>query len=346
MTGRERILAACRTEPVDRTPVWLMRQAGRYLPEYRKVREKHDILEICKHPDLAAEVTLQPLRRFDLDAAIIFSDLLLPLEPMGIPIRFAKGEGPVIERPIRSAEDVAALRPLDPGRDLQHVLRAIGIVRGEIGDRNALIGFAGAPFTLASYAIEGGASRDFLRTKRTMWEDPATWDGLLGGIAAAVRDFLIAQVEAGADVVQVFDSWAGCLSREDYETRVMPHTRTVIDGLEGKGAPVIHFGTGTAAFLDRMREAGGDVIGVDWRVPLDAAWERIGADVGIQGNLDPGALFAPREVLLEKVDAILDRAGGRPGHIFNLGHGVLPDTPIDAVETVVDRVHARRAAAP
>lgn len=336
-----RFLAACRGEPVDRTPVWFMRQAGRYLPEYQAVRKKHDLLGICKTPDLAVEVTLQPLRRFDLDAAIIFADILLPLEAMGLPLRFARGEGPVLERPIREESDVKALRQVDPREGLGYVLQAIRGARQEIGDRVPLIGFAGAPFTLASYAIEGGSSRHFLKTKSLMWKRPETWNLLLHKIAEVIREYLRAQVDAGAQAIQLFDSWAGCLSRDDYERWVLPHTRHVLEGLQDKKVPLIHFGTATESFLDLMAEAGGDVIGVDWRGPIDRAWDRIGRKVAIQGNLDPAALFAPRDLLLEQVDSILDRVGGRPGHIFNLGHGVLPKTPMDAVEAVVERVHSR-----
>lgn len=341
MAGEHRFLAACRSEPVDRTPVWLMRQAGRYLPEYREVRKGNDLLTICKTPDLAVEVTMQPLRRFDLDAAIIFSDLLLPLEAMGLPLRFAAGEGPVLEEPIRTEADVRRLRSVEPEEGLGFVLEAIRAARTEIADRVPLIGFAGAPFTLASYAIEGGGSRHFLKTKSLMWREPRTWDLLMGRIVEVVRDHLLAQIEAGAQAVQIFDSWVGCLSPQEYDRKVLPHSRAVLDGVRGKGAPVIHFGTGCATFLDRMREAGGDVIGVDWRVPLDEAWDRIGSGVGIQGNLDPAALFAPKETLISMVDSVMDRAGGRPGHVFNLGHGVLPETPIEAVETLIERVHSR-----
>ena len=333
---------ACRREPVERTPVWLMRQAGRYLPEYREIREKHDFLEMCKTPEVAVEVTLQPLRRFDLDASIIFADILLPLEAMGLPLRFAKGAGPVLDRPITCEADVDALRPIEPEDELGYVLAAVKLARQELKPTTPLIGFAGAPFTLASYAIEGGSSRHFQKTKGLMWNDPATWDKLLGKISSAILRYLVAQARAGAQVVQLFDSWVGCLSRSDYERYVMPHSQSILRGLRDEGILAIHFGTDTGAFLDRMRIAGGDVIGVDWRQPLDTAWETIGDGVAIQGNLDPIALFAPKEVLEAKIDDILDRAAGRPGHIFNLGHGVLPGAPIEAVETLIERVHARK----
>ena len=337
-----RFLAACRRQPVDRTPVWFMRQAGRYLPEYREVRKKRDLLTICKTPELAVEVTLQPLRRFDLDAAIIFADILPPLEAMGLPLRFSADEGPVLEKAIRGEEDVRALQSVDPEEGLGFVLEAIRIAHREIGGRVPLIGFAGAPFTLASYAIEGGTSRNFIETKRLMWNRPETWNLLLSKISIVVRDYLIAQVEAGVQAIQIFDSWVGCLSREDYEHHVLPHSRSVLEGLRKTEVPVIHFGTGTGALLDRMREAGGDVIGIDWRVPIDQAWSQVGTDIGIQGNLDPAALFGPIDTLKSTVDSILDLAAGRPGHIFNLGHGILPETPIAAVEAVVERVQDRR----
>ncbi|MCZ6688820.1 MAG: uroporphyrinogen decarboxylase [Planctomycetota bacterium] len=336
-----RFIAACRGKPVDRTPVWFMRQAGRYLPEYRQIREKHDILTICKTPDLAVEVTLQPLRRFEFDAAIIFADILPPLEAMGLPLRFAKGEGPVFDKTIEGEADVRNLRPVDPHEGLGFVLEAIRIAREEIADRIPLIGFAGAPFTLASYAIEGGASRNYLKTKSLMWREPQTWNLLLTKIADVILDYLRAQVDAGAQAIQLFDSWVGCLSPRDYEQFVLPHSRSILEGLRDKGVPLIHFGTSTGAILDRMKEAGGDVIGVDWRVPIDLAWDRVGSDVAIQGNLDPTALFAPKAELIRMVDEILDLVEGRDGHVFNLGHGILPETPIEAVETVVERVHAR-----
>jgi uroporphyrinogen decarboxylase len=336
----DRFLRACRREPVDCTPVWFMRQAGRYLPEYQQVRAEHSILEVCKTPELAMAVTLQPLQRFALDAAIIFADILLPLEPMGISLEFAAGEGPVIHNPVRSAADVKALRPLVPG-DLDFVAQAISQTRAALAGEVPLIGFAGAPFTLASYLVEGGASRNYVETKRLMYAEPEAWHALLAHLAAAVTEYLLAQVGAGAQAVQLFDSWVGALSPGDYAEYVLPHSARIFDGLAGAGVPTIHFGTGTAALLRLMRIAGSNAIGLDWRVHLDEAWEVVGQDRAVQGNLDPVALFAPADELERRVVDILDRAGGRPGHIFNLGHGILPGTPPEAVALVTDLVHAR-----
>lgn len=319
-----------------------MRQAGRYLPEYRRIREKATLLEICHEPSLAAEVTLQPVTRLGVDAAIIYADILLPFEPLGLELRFAKGEGPVIGRPIRTKEDVERLPRVDPATELDHVHEALKLVGRELPKDVALIGFAGAPFTLASYAIEGGASRTFRTTKEFMYANPDAWHELLSKFAHLVGRFLAAQVAAGADIVQLFDSWVGCLSPQDYRRFVLPHSREAIRIARETGAPLIHFGTGTAGLLDLMSEAGGDVIGVDWRVPLDMAWERFPGR-GIQGNLDPVALFAPREELSRRVSDILDRARGRPGHIFNLGHGILPETPPEQVGAVVEMVRERRS---
>jgi uroporphyrinogen decarboxylase len=313
-----------------------MRQAGRYMAEYRAIRAKASILDICHDPDLATEVTLQPIRAFDLDAAIIFADILLPFEPLGLGLSFRKGEGPVIARPIRSDKDVARLPALDPGRDLGHVLTAIRQAVRELGG-TPLIGFAGAPFTLASYAIEGGSSRAFVETKRMMYGDERTWHALMDKLATVVGEYLAEQVKAGARALQLFDSWVGCLAPDDYRRYVLPYSRKAISLARRAGAPIIHFGTGTATLLDAMAEAGGDVIGVDWRIPLDVAWRRF-PDRGIQGNLDPAALFAPREELERRVADILRRANGRPGHIFNLGHGILPETPPDNVKAVVEMV--------
>jgi uroporphyrinogen decarboxylase len=335
----DRFLKACRREPVDCTPVWLMRQAGRYLPEYQAVRAKHSILEVCKTPELAAKVTLQPIDRFPLDAAIIFADILLPLEPMGIQLSFAEGEGPVIHNPVRDRRAVERLRVVD-AEPLSYVGTAIAQARRALADRVPLIGFAGAPFTLASYAIEGGGSRHYLRTKHLMYTDAAAWHQLMEKLARVVSAYLLAQVKAGAQAVQLFDSWVGCLTPGDYAEYVMPHVRFIFEQLKGAGVPTIHFGTGTAALLELMRTAGGDVIGVDWRVHLDEAWSRLGHDVAIQGNLDPVVLFAPRPEFERRIKDILHRAGGRPGHIFNLGHGILPQTPLDSVAAAVDLVHA------
>ncbi|MCY4662402.1 MAG: uroporphyrinogen decarboxylase [Acidobacteria bacterium] len=335
----DRFLRACRREPVDATPVWFMRQAGRYMAEYRELRARHTLLEICRHPELAVEVTLQPVNRLEIDAAILFSDLLLPLEPMGIPFTFAKGEGPVIHEPVRSAADVDRVRQFEARDALPHVLTTIRILRRELEGRVPLIGFAGAPFTLASYAIEGGASRSYARTKALMYGEPTAWHLLCDKFAAAIADYLVAQVEAGAQAVQVFDSWIGALGPADYREFALPHTRRILDAAASTGVPVLHFGTGTATLLEAMAEAGGDVIGVDWRIPLDEAWERIGDDRAIQGNLDPTLLLGPIDRLLEGASDVLRRAGNRPGHIFNLGHGILPETPVDKVEMLAHMAH-------
>jgi uroporphyrinogen decarboxylase len=345
-TTTDRFLRACRRQPVDCTPVWFMRQAGRYMAEYRVLRQRYSMLTLCKTPELAAQVTLQPLQRLPVDAAIIFTDLLIPLEPMGVKLVFAPNEGPVIENPIRRMSDVEALRPVDPQADLWFTLDAIRLVCRELGGRVPLIGFAGAPFTLASYLIEGGGSRHYIQTKTFMYHQPSAWHALLDMLARVSAVFLQAQVQAGAQAVQLFDSWVGCLSPQDYRTYVLPHTRQVIEAVRRDGVPLIHFGTGTATLLDAMREAGGDVIGVDWRIPLDEAWRCIGPEVGIQGNLDPVVLFAPWAEIAPRVDDILRRAAGRPGHIFNLGHGILPETPVDHVLAVAEMVHARSARQP
>ena len=339
MSRSDRFLLACQRKPVDCTPVWFMRQAGRYMKEYREVRKSHSILTICKTPDLAAQVTLQPIKRFDLDAAIIFADILLPLEPMGIQLEFAKGEGPVIHNPVRDAAGVGSLQPFEPDEKTPFVMEAIRIVRRELDGKVPLIGFCGAPFTLASYIIEGGHSDHYLRTKRMMLHAPGLWKELMTKLADAMAAYLRAQIRAGAQVVQIFDSWVGCLNPEDYREHVLPYTRRMIDGLKKEGVPVIHFGTGTSGFLEAMREAGGNVIGVDWRINLDEAWKRLGPGVAIQGNLDPVILFGPMNEIERRVNDILRRAGNRPGHIFNLGHGILPETPVENVAAVVELVH-------
>ncbi len=332
-------LQACQRLPADRKPVWFMRQAGRYMAEYRKLREKYGMLELCRSPELAAEVTLQPIKRFDLDAAIIFADILLPLPPMGVDFDFVAGEGPQIFCPVRSGDDVAKLRVVEPQESLGYVLEALKIVRKELPPRIALIGFAGAPFTIASYMIEGGHSRHFLHTKSMMYDRPESWNRLMGVVSESTLRYLTAQIQAGAQAVQLFDSWVGILDPDDYRRYVLPHSAKVLRGLESLGVPVIHFGTGTSGYLDLLREAGGTVIGVDWRIPLGQAWERIGFDRAVQGNLDPTAMMAPREVLREKVLSVLEQAGDRAGHIFNLGHGFLPQTPLDNVDAVVEWVH-------
>ena len=316
-----------------------MRQAGRYMAEYRALRERHSLLEICRVPDLALEVTLQPIRRIEVDAAILFSDLLLPLEPMGLPFDFVKGEGPQIERPIESPEDIDKLHVFEPREALSHVLDAIRLVQRELKGRVPLIGFAGAPFTLASYAIEGGHSSSFARTKALMYGHPDAWHALCEKFASVVADYLVAQIEAGVDAVQVFDSWVGTLSPADYREFALPHSQRIFDAIQRR-VPTIHFGTGTATMLEDLREAGGDVIGVDWRIPIDAAWSRIGHDRAVQGNLDPTLLLGPSHRMFTQTDDILARAGGRPGHIFNLGHGILPTTPVEHVQMLAQYVHS------
>ena len=316
-----------------------MRQAGRYMSEYRALRERYSLLDICLTPDLATEVTLQPIRRMEVDAAILFSDLLLPLEPMGLPFDFVKGEGPQIERPIESPADIDRLRTFEPRAALAPVLEAIGLIQHELAGRLPLIGFAGAPFTLASYAIEGGHSNNFARTKSLMYGHPDAWHRLCERFATIVADYLVAQIDAGVDAVQLFDSWVGALSPADYREFAMPHTERIFQTI-GQRVPTLHFGTGTSAILAELREAGGDVIGVDWRIPIDEAWQRIGYDSAVQGNLDPTLLLGPIRRMFSQTDDILDRVAGRPGHIFNLGHGVLPSTPVEHVQMLAQYVHS------
>jgi uroporphyrinogen decarboxylase len=324
---------------VDRTPVWFMRQAGRYLPEYHAARQGRELLEVCRDPGLVAEITLQPLRRMDLDAAILFSDIMVPVAAMGADVRIEERVGPVVSNPIRVAGDLRNLRPFDPEADVPFVLEAIRLLRKEL--RVPLIGFAGGPFTLASYLVEGGPSRNHERTKALMHGAPDSWGTLMSALGAAVLAYLIAQVGAGVQAVQVFDSWAGALDPDDYTRFVLPTMREIFDGLAGLGVPRIHFGVGTGELLTLMRDAGADVVGVDWRVPLHEAWERIGYDVAIQGNLDPAACLAPWEAVEAKSLAVLRRAGGRQGHVFNLGHGVLPRTKVETLQRLVDLVHER-----
>jgi uroporphyrinogen decarboxylase len=328
-------LAACRREPVPFTPIWLMRQAGRYMPEYRAVREKLGFLELCKSPDAAAEVTVTAVERLGVDAAIIFADILLVLEPMGVGLEFTRGDGPAIARPVRTAADVDRLREVDVA-ELAFVFEAVRRARAAL--RVPLIGFAGAPFTLASYLIEGGGSRTYARTKALVFGDPGAWRALMERLVRTVAAYLNAQIAAGAQAVQLFDSWVGCLAPADYRAHVLPHVRALIAALT-PGIPVIHFGTDTAGLLEAMRAAGGDVIGIDWRVDLDAAWTRVGHDVAVQGNLDPLALLAPIPEIRARAAAILGQAAGRPGHVFNLGHGIVPQTPVDHVRALVDAVH-------
>lgn len=331
-------LRACRREPTPYTPIWLMRQAGRYMKEYRSLRGKHSFLEMCKSPELAAEVTFQPLRRFKLDAAIIFSDILIPLEPMGVAFEFAKGEGPVFHHPVREKKQVEQLRVIEPEADVPFLLEAIRIVRRELEGKTPLIGFSGAPFTLASYMIEGGHSRNYVLTKSMMYQDRATWDRFMGIICETLIRYLNAQVRAGVQALQIFDSWVGCLSPADYAEYVLPYSKRIIDGVD-QSVPLIHFATTSSTLLETMKQAGGDVIGVDWRVDLKEAWGRIGHDMAIQGNFDPVLLFGPVGKIEREVRRILDQAENRPGHIFNLGHGILPNTPVENVAALVEMVH-------
>ncbi len=331
------LVEACRGRAVERTPVWFMRQAGRYMPEYRRIRAKHPILEICKRPELAAEVTLQPVEALDVDAAIIFADLLLPIEPMGLTLEFVEGEGPAIGNPVRSSSDIDRLQTRN-GQDLGYVGEAIAKVKKELDGRIPTIGFAGAPFTLASYMIEGGSSRTFALTKSLMYGDPAGWERLMAKILEVVVPYAADQVARGADVIQIFDSWVGALGPEDYKRYVLPHSRMLIRQIQTTGVPVIHFATGAGTFLPLLHEAGGDVLGLDWRVRLDEAWSAIRYEAAVQGNLDPAALFAPLPEIERRVENILRRAGNRPGYIFNLGHGILPETPVENVKAVVRMV--------
>ena len=332
------LLLAARRQPTPFTPVWLMRQAGRYMPEYRALRARHSFLELCKTPQAAAEVTLQPVERLGVDAAILFADILLIVEPLGLGLEFAKGEGPVIHRPLRTAADVAQLQAVDVGSALGFVFETVGLVRRALPSGVPLIGFAGAPFTVASYVIEGGPSRDYIATKRLMHEEPEAWASLMTALVQATAAYLNGQIAAGAQAVQLFDSWVGALAPDDYRRFVLPHTRALIRAVT-PGVPVIHFGTGTAGLLPLLREAGGDVIGLDWRVELDAGWRAVGSDVAVQGNLDPVALLSPPARFEPSVRRILQHAGGRAGHIFNLGHGILPSTPVEHVKALVDMVH-------
>jgi uroporphyrinogen decarboxylase len=340
MSQADRLVRACRREAVDATPIWLMRQAGRYMAEYRALRERYSILELIKTPDLATEVTLQPLKAFNLDAAIIFADILPILEGMGLKLEFVKGDGPMVGNPVRTAADVEALVVRPPEEALGYTLEAIRQVRRELAGKAPLIGFSGAPFTLASYAIEGGSSRNYVTAKRLMYEQPLVWHKLMEKLSITVGEYLRAQAAAGAQVLQMFDSWVGALSPEDYRTYVLPHSKQAIETATVDGqAPLIHFGTGTAGMLSLLREAGGDVIGVDWRIDLAEAWRQLGHEVAVQGNLDPVTLFAPIPVIKQQAAFILDSVKGRAGHIFNLGHGILQQTPVEHVAALVDFVH-------
>jgi uroporphyrinogen decarboxylase len=333
-----RFVKACKAQPVDRTPVWFMRQAGRYMPEYRAVRKQYSLIEICKKPEVAAEVTITAAEALRVDAAIIFADLLLPLEVMGLPFHFSAGEGPVIEKPVRQEEDVNRLRT-DRAADLGYVSEAVRLVCKHFGASLPVIGFCGAPFTLASYMIEGGGSRNYIHTKKMMYSSPGAWDELLRKLVAVVSEYATEQVRAGADVIQIFDSWVGCLSVEDYRRYVLPSTTELVKALQKKtGVPIIYFGTDSATLLPSMRETGAEVIGLDWRIPLDQGWNALGFDCAVQGNLDPVLLFADWKELKPRAEDILRRAAGRPGHIFNLGHGILPETPVENVKALAKLV--------
>lgn len=333
---------AARREATDCTPVWFMRQAGRILPEYRALRERHSLIEICRQPELCAEVTLQPMRRMPLDAAVLFADIMLPLVGIGVDLELVDDVGPVIREPVRDMKGVDAVRPIVPDEDVPFVLETIRLVRAEISPARGVIGFAGAPFTLASYLIEGRPTRDFARTKTLMHGAPEVWHALMQRLANLTSTYLRAQIRAGVDVVQLFDSWVGALDVDDYARYVQPYTRFIFSSIGGS-VPTIHFGTNTATLLDLMKDDGATTIGVDWRIPLDTAWRRIGHERGIQGNLDPGALLGPVDALERKAAQVLRRAEGRPGHIFNLGHGIHPGTPLSNAMRLVDFVHEESA---
>jgi uroporphyrinogen decarboxylase len=330
-------LMACHRQPTEYTPIWLMRQAGRYMKEYRTLRKKYSFLEMCKNPEIAARVTLQPVEKFKLDAAIIFSDILIPLEPMGVEFEFAKGEGPVFHHPVKEMKDIEKLRVIEP-EEVSFLVKAIRMVRRELEGKIPLIGFSGAPFTLASYIIEGSHSRNYILTKELMYRNRPAWDALMNKISDVLIRYLNAQIRAGAQAAQLFDSWVGCLSPTDYEEYVLPYSKRVIDGVD-KSVPLIHFATSNSTLLELMKRAGGDVIGVDWRVDIGEAWVRLGDEVAIQGNLDPVILIGSVDLIKQEVKRILDRVGGRPGHIFNLGHGILPNTPVENVAALIDMVH-------
>ena len=333
----DRFLRACRREPVDATPVWFMRQAGRSLPEYRELRGDSDVLTMTRNAELAAEVCLQPVRRYDVDAAILFCDIMVPIAGVGVDVRIVQNQGPTLAEPFRTEADLARLRPIEPETDVPFVLETIRLVRKEL--RIPLIGFCGAPFTLASYLIEGKPTRDHTHTKALMNREPRTWGRLMDALSDMMVTYLRTQVEAGAQALQVFDSWAGALDPGDYERDVLPWTTRIVQGVADLGVPTIHFGVNTGHLLPLMARAGTDVVGVDWRTPLDQAWARIGPDHGIQGNLDPAACLGPWEVVERKARDVLRRAGGQRGHVFNLGHGVLPETDPDTLARLTDLVH-------
>ncbi|MCC6502205.1 MAG: uroporphyrinogen decarboxylase [Deltaproteobacteria bacterium] len=337
--SNDAFLKACRREKAGFTPVWLMRQAGRYMKEYMAIREKHSFLEMCRKPEIACEVTLQPIKAFDLDAAIIFADILLPLDGMGINLEFTKGEGPSISNPVRTRKDIDAVKVIKPEQDVPYLLEAIKMVKRELNGKVPLIGFSGAPFTLASYIIEGEGSKNYINTKKLMYSDHEGWKILMDKISEVVIVYLEAQIAAGAQVVQLFDSWVGCLGPDDFKKFALPYTKRIIETVSKKGVPVINFGTNTGTYLDLVTQGGGDVIGVDWKVRLDDAWKIIGHNKAIQGNLDPVVLFGPTSEIRKRVKEIIDMAEGRPGHIFNLGHGIILGTPVDNVRAVIDAVH-------
>ena len=335
-------IRAAKAQPTERTPVWFMRQAGRYMAEYRAIRKQYSLIEICKKPDVAAQVTIEAAEILKVDAAIIFADLLLPLEVMGLPFHFAAGEGPKIEKPVRTPEDIARLRT-DRAADLGYVSEAVKLVCKHFGDKLPVIGFCGAPFTLASYMIEGGGSRNYIFTKKMMYSAPAAWNELMKKLVSVTAEYSTEQVRAGADTIQIFDSWVGCLSVEDYRHYVLPHVTDLVARLQKTGVPVIYFGTDSATLLPSMQESGAEVIGLDWRVPLDTGWQSLNYEKAVQGNLDPVLLFADWKELKSRAQEILRQAAGRPGHIFNLGHGILPETPVDNVKALCDFIREHSA---
>ena len=336
------LIRAAKVQPTERTPVWFMRQAGRYMPEYRAIRKQYSLIEICKQPQVAAQVTIEAAEILKVDAAIIFADLLLPLEVMGLPFHFTAGEGPKIEKPVRTAEDIARLRT-DHAADLGYVAEAVKLVCKHFGDSLPVIGFCGAPFTLASYMIEGGGSRNYIFTKKMMYSEPAAWNELMRKLVAVTAEYSAEQVRAGADTIQVFDSWVGCLSVEDYRRYVLAHVKDLVKRLQKTGVPVIYFGTDSSTLLPSMQESGAEVIGLDWRIPLDTGWRSLGLKGAVQGNLDPVLLFADWKEIKSRTEDILRQAAGRPGHIFNLGHGILPETPVDNVKALCDFVREHSA---
>jgi len=333
---------AAKAQATERTPVWFMRQAGRYMAEYRAIRKQYSLIEICKRPKVAAQVTIEAAEILKVDAAIIFADLLLPLEVMGLPFHFAAGEGPKVEKPIRHAEDITRLRT-DRAAELGYVAEAVELVAKHFHDRVPVIGFCGAPFTLASYMIEGGGSRNYIHTKKMMYSAPGAWTELMTKLVAVTAEYSAEQVRAGADTIQIFDSWVGCLSVDDYRRYVLPHVTALVKRLRKTGVPIIYFGVETATLLPAMKETGADVIGMDWRIPLDAGWQSLGYEGAVQGNLNPVALFADWKELKSRADEILRRAAGRPGHIFNLGHGILPETPVENVKALCDYIREHSA---